>query len=74
MEKFVRQGGQQDLTFDATLTGYQVLPTLILQAQLLVRGPKAVVQPSPLVNVSCWHCRDYSAIGLLNTMGLTPPQ
>ena len=25
VEKFVRQGGQQDLTFDATLTGYQVL-------------------------------------------------
>ena len=24
VEKFVRQGGQQDLTFDATLTGYQV--------------------------------------------------
>ncbi|KAL3143822.1 hypothetical protein ABBQ32_003649 [Trebouxia sp. C0010 RCD-2024] len=25
VEKFVRQGGQQDLTFDATLTGYQRL-------------------------------------------------
>ena len=24
VEKFVRQGDQQDLTFDATLTGYQV--------------------------------------------------